>query len=581
MKDNEKSTGCVPSEPGDDYDRGGDEESDSSSDNYIKEAPATSATARSAAAPDVRLLLHTEDGVVPFLTPALLKQAFPVDSVRDVLLLGLAVRDTCVVPVYYNPETNVTKSTKTSNRKAKKSRVETISDVVDGTAAVAATASKSAPLKPRGYTFAEDVPCDSWLLEYRRVTVPTFDPLRDVYGDPNDVAASLGRKGSKLDFSNASSMDSKMALWTPNGRQTITPPQYCASVQGLSANTCVPLFEPILPVLTSTTKVVGADKSNTAAAAAPTAIDVAKRNKRKQAVVQRNKAWTDEASSKLLQKRVWAPFAVEPGDDSIIIDEMDHEHMEWIAKKMEDDTTKIQGYALIGWHHVDNPTRRDHVLQAVRSSLTALAQRTPPLESQSSAKKQCLKPTIAVLSTRSMVQILELLQFASSATSSDTKPTLRIVIGTDLPTRWARSKRAFLVDWSVRTMPTVTNGSNTSTNTSAPVESLSSIQLDQDGCYDLNPPVDGTSVKQHPWFLDQGPLMKGCSCLTCRTHSRAYVYHLVCAKELLAEMLLFIHNLHHLLASIRSVNKGLVTNTAAVQELCRHIEQQMMVEKAP
>jgi queuine tRNA-ribosyltransferase len=46
---------------------------------------------------------------------------------------------------------------------------------------------------------------------------------------------------------------------------------------------------------------------------------------------------------------------------------------------------------------------------------------------------------------------------------------------------------------------------------------------------------------------DLGPLDPTCSCPTCRHYSRAYLRHLVNAKEMLGSILLSVHNLHYLL----------------------------------
>lgn len=45
---------------------------------------------------------------------------------------------------------------------------------------------------------------------------------------------------------------------------------------------------------------------------------------------------------------------------------------------------------------------------------------------------------------------------------------------------------------------------------------------------------------------DVAPLVKDCKCDVCRKHSRAYIRHLLSAKEMLAWVLLQIHNLHAL-----------------------------------
>ncbi|XP_053953142.1 queuine tRNA-ribosyltransferase accessory subunit 2 [Anastrepha ludens] len=46
---------------------------------------------------------------------------------------------------------------------------------------------------------------------------------------------------------------------------------------------------------------------------------------------------------------------------------------------------------------------------------------------------------------------------------------------------------------------------------------------------------------------DFTPVLVNCCCLTCKKHTRAYLYHLYKTKELLGPILIMIHNLHHLL----------------------------------
>jgi queuine tRNA-ribosyltransferase len=54
------------------------------------------------------------------------------------------------------------------------------------------------------------------------------------------------------------------------------------------------------------------------------------------------------------------------------------------------------------------------------------------------------------------------------------------------------------------------------------------------------------NVKASRFRADQGPLDGACDCWTCRTHSRAYLRHLVAAEEWLAMRLLSLHNLRFL-----------------------------------
>lgn len=44
---------------------------------------------------------------------------------------------------------------------------------------------------------------------------------------------------------------------------------------------------------------------------------------------------------------------------------------------------------------------------------------------------------------------------------------------------------------------------------------------------------------------DFRPLVDGCGCYCCRNHQRAYLHHLLVTNELLAGVLLMIHNTAH------------------------------------
>ncbi|PLB51897.1 tRNA-guanine transglycosylase family protein [Aspergillus steynii IBT 23096] len=66
-------------------------------------------------------------------------------------------------------------------------------------------------------------------------------------------------------------------------------------------------------------------------------------------------------------------------------------------------------------------------------------------------------------------------------------------------------------------------------------------------------PTEGSASEARPlgfdlWSsvhtFDTSPLVEGCQCYTCRNHHRAYIHHLLTAKEMLAWTLLQIHN-HH------------------------------------
>jgi hypothetical protein len=134
------------------------------------------------------------------------------------------------------------------------------------------------------------------------------------------------------------------------------------------------------------------------------------------------------------------------------------------------------------------------------------------------------------------------------------------VIGTSLPTQWAKDKKALGLDLSsYHTSPNTgdgksakrikldSNGDNDRGNNPDQHPQQQS-QLDCDGCMDMNDKI--------LYELDTSSLVKGCTCMVCHNNrfSRAYIHHLVRAKELLAEILIFAHNLHHLLQVIRTYN---------------------------
>jgi queuine tRNA-ribosyltransferase len=60
---------------------------------------------------------------------------------------------------------------------------------------------------------------------------------------------------------------------------------------------------------------------------------------------------------------------------------------------------------------------------------------------------------------------------------------------------------------------------------------------------------------------DQRPIDETCDCYTCRTFTRAYLRHLIVAKELLAGTLLSIHNLHALIRLTRELRSAILDGT--------------------
>ncbi|TXG48852.1 hypothetical protein EZV62_024727 [Acer yangbiense] len=52
---------------------------------------------------------------------------------------------------------------------------------------------------------------------------------------------------------------------------------------------------------------------------------------------------------------------------------------------------------------------------------------------------------------------------------------------------------------------------------------------------------------------DTTPIVEGCSCYTCQNHTKAYINHLLNVHEMLAQILLEIHNTYHYLGFFRSI----------------------------
>jgi queuine tRNA-ribosyltransferase len=59
---------------------------------------------------------------------------------------------------------------------------------------------------------------------------------------------------------------------------------------------------------------------------------------------------------------------------------------------------------------------------------------------------------------------------------------------------------------------------------------------------------------------DMTPLVSGCDCYTCRNYSRAYLSHLLRAKEILGIVLLTIHNIRYLINLMKDIRTAVMTD---------------------
>uniref|UniRef100_V9KQI7 Queuine tRNA-ribosyltransferase accessory subunit 2 n=1 Tax=Callorhinchus milii TaxID=7868 RepID=V9KQI7_CALMI len=67
-------------------------------------------------------------------------------------------------------------------------------------------------------------------------------------------------------------------------------------------------------------------------------------------------------------------------------------------------------------------------------------------------------------------------------------------------------------------------------------------------------------LKREKFCADFSPLVEDCQCYCCKNHTRAYIYHLLVTNELLAGVLLMIHNLQHYFGFFQSIRDALRDN---------------------
>jgi len=71
-------------------------------------------------------------------------------------------------------------------------------------------------------------------------------------------------------------------------------------------------------------------------------------------------------------------------------------------------------------------------------------------------------------------------------------------------------------------------------------------------------PTGRMNISKSEFARDERPIDESCSCYTCQNFSRAYLRHLIVAKEMLAGTLLSIHNLHTLLQLTSNIRQAIL-----------------------
>lgn len=78
---------------------------------------------------------------------------------------------------------------------------------------------------------------------------------------------------------------------------------------------------------------------------------------------------------------------------------------------------------------------------------------------------------------------------------------------------------------------------------------------------DTTPKPLGLDLWNEKYATETGPISEGCQCYACQRHHRAYIRHLLSAKEMLAWSLLQIHNHHMMDLFFDSVRQSIVKGT--------------------
>jgi Queuine tRNA-ribosyltransferase len=529
-----------------------------------------------------RLLLHCPDGTVPYLTPLMLQRCFAPTTVDDVLTLGIAIRDTCPVPQY---ETSApVPATDSASVSLKDNEFGMVREPSTNEAR-----SRDAK-KPRGFTFSTTFPLDSWLVDYRTLIAPTFDLVQNPSGasssaKPIDVVQPDAGEG--------------ITMWTPNGRIRLSPELYFQAALSLSRRQRP---SPQSGEIVEAPNMVVSLFNSVSFRSPESKNQQAKWKKRYSTMVEKNQICLEDMVRRRCEKHmgsdgeknsaclnILAPIVLvnesglavshklEAGRElkSLVGTDVESDAHGWITQQLLDvislpslselSDKSIQGLALVGWPFLDGEGR--HQSWAILTVLVDFCRRLQQ-DNDSLTLRLASPTTVCILATASLQQVLGVLSFAAKYNRDgepSQTPLVEVLVGCDLPAKWARECKAFILDLQVA----VVSMRDAVMTESAPSKKLkvngadALPTLDSDGCLLLGTGMDDITstdggieaayieASDHPWFADERSPVVGCNCYTCSTHSRAYLHHLVCAKEMLGEILLFIHNLHHLLSLFR------------------------------
>jgi tRNA-guanine family transglycosylase len=436
---------------------------------------------------NIEFLLHAEDGSFPYLTEYLIRSYFnPSDDlVKNHLIVGIAVKDTCVAAEYKKKE----------SRKLKRKRSGDDNNQDTNTCEESNQGNETKNTsKPTGYTFDSKSVWEQTRLMtgFRTMTLPTFDLVDDAQDFLEKELAARMRKSKKTpkkstnkDKSSVPSVTSTrdtLSLNSPNGLQQITPVKYIEVALKLQCDSMITLYD----------QVHQDDGKNRTAAAAD-----------------RTKVWLErclkelESSSSQEKTEFWAALSCYDSDRNYANS----------TKYLMEKCNLFTGITIVGWHHIKARNERNELIHNLKKDFPSGTK-------------------FSVLAASNMQQILDAVKNGIG------------LIGSTLPVKLARSHKALAL------------------NIESP-NSQSSRTLDSNGCIDLS---------DEQYCHDSSPIIPGCNSLSCK-YSVSYLHHLIKANELLAQILLFGHNLHQLLLLFNKLS--IMKGKQEVAEACAQIERQL------
>lgn len=545
--------------------------------------------------PPFRLLLHSRDGCIPHLTPRLLDYIFCQDksdptnedwkSYQAHLILGIAAKDTCAIPVYSTKRKIDGDGT---NGKKKRKIDASGSDVVKSTSGDEASKSSDTK-KPSGYAFLtpekssaickaasfntarnKSTNDTNYIHDYLRVptviktmVVPTFSfaAPADVHESKKFISSKQVQNGSEngkqqkrqtTEQQIPKGTQNSVAIDTPHGWQSITPEQYGGAVASLAypkkvaANDAgaVGLFDHLNITTQASAFFSNIDSDS---------VTILKKQGLKKITtsLQKCTSWSRRVQSVIPSPdKMWIPINIYSTFLPEHVLSKSFFHRDSTQPNALVESSKV---AITGWESL--PTNLPHSKRrTVLNKLTTTIQSKLP----ASESRQFL-----LLSTNDVSSILAAAKEGVS------------IIGTDL----------------VRTLSS--NGIALVLNTIMPV-----VITESDSSVVLPAASSVIDLKDEMYAMDNRPIRNGCTCLTCRvakttwshvekedqvncdndeespsSFSRAYIHHLIEAKEMLADTLVFVHNLHQMVQLFRGMSEA--RKVGRLESYCDWIERQL------